>query len=286
MIIKKYFLIVLVTLCATAFSCETPMLKSNYLSVVIPAYNEELWIERTVKCVTDSCKEANLKDFEVLVVDDASTDATAEIATKNGAQVISVHNRNIGKNRNQGAKEAKFDTILFLDADSVVSGKDIKRSLALLNKGISLVTTFSRYDSHFPFVASLWCHFSNLCVSHLGWHGTAGGGTMFADKKKFEKLGGFDCALFSTEDIDLIMRSRHRAFIHTDGYTSSRRHVKNGIFSGVFEWLANRNSTASDVWYKPNFRKTALLEGEIFQSLSYWERFYRFICPEVIHKQK
>ncbi len=265
---------------------EDLLTKRSRLSVVIPAYNEELWIERTVKGVTDSCKEANLKDFEVLVINDASTDATAAIASNSGARVINVQNRNIGKNRNQGAKEAKYDYILFIDADSIVSGRDIERGLALLDKGTPFVTTFARYDNHFPFIANLWCNLSNLCISHLGWHGTAGGGTIFTDKKTFEKLGGFDSTLFSTEDIDLIRRSKHRAFIHTDGYTSSRRYVKNGIFSGVFEWLTDRNFTASDVWYKPNFRKTALLEGEIFQPISRWEHLFRFICPEVIHKQK
>lgn len=271
----------------TCFKCIIACnLEKNYLSVIIPAYNEELWIERTVKCVTNSCKEARLKDFEVIVVNDDSTDATAAIAQKNGARVINVQNRHIGKNRNQGANEAKFETVLFLDADSFVSGNDIRRGIELLNQGVPLVTNFARYDPKFPLVANLWCNFSNLLIAHLGWHGTAGGGIMFTCKQKFEELGGFDVALFAAEDIDLIKRFKKRAFIHIDGHTSSRRHVKNGFLSGVQDWIFNQNCTAQDTWYKPNYRETAIAKSAMFYPIRCEEQLFRSICPEVIHKEK
>lgn len=250
------------------------------LSVIIPAYNEELWIERTVKCVTNSCKEAELKDFEVIVVNDTSTDATAEIAQRNGARVINAHNRNIGKNRNQGAKEAKFSSILFLDADTVVSGRDIRRSLSLLNQGISLVVPFAQFDSYLPTSTRLLYSFTNLLTSYLKWRALVGGATLFVDKKEFEKLGGFNDTLLSAEDADFIWRVKNWAFIHTDGYTSSRRYLKNSTFSG----LGQQKTASVNVWYNPNYREVGILQGEIFQPISCMERLYRLVCPEVAHK--
>jgi glycosyltransferase involved in cell wall biosynthesis len=83
------------------------------ISVVIPAYN-------AAKHVADSVTSAlrqTLQPFEVLVIDDGSTDGTAAAAEKAGARVITQKNMGVSSARNRGITEAKGDWIAFLDAD-------------------------------------------------------------------------------------------------------------------------------------------------------------------------
>lgn len=81
------------------------------LSFIIPAHNEEAWIARSISAVRDSMVSVN-EPYEVVVVDDASTDATASIAQQHGAQVIHVTHRMISATRNSGARQSRGD-ILF-----------------------------------------------------------------------------------------------------------------------------------------------------------------------------
>ena len=65
--------------------------------------------------------------FEVVVVDDASSDRTATIAREHGARVIAVSHRQIAATRNAGAGEASGELFVFLDADTVVNCAVIRR---------------------------------------------------------------------------------------------------------------------------------------------------------------
>jgi peptidoglycan-N-acetylglucosamine deacetylase len=86
------------------------------ISVVIPAYNEEKYLPKTVT----SLLNLKRKPDEVVVVDGGSTDKTSEVAQKAGAKVIIVKHRGIGYARQQGLKVAVGDIVAFTDADTVV----------------------------------------------------------------------------------------------------------------------------------------------------------------------
>lgn len=83
------------------------------LSVIIPAHNEEQYISRCL----DSIYSQTFKDFECIVVADACTDRTAEIAKGYGATVIEANVRNDGLSRNIGIESSTGEWILFIDAD-------------------------------------------------------------------------------------------------------------------------------------------------------------------------
>ncbi len=93
------------------------MSDSKLISVVIPAYNEENGIGSTLDKVKDVLTARGIA-FEVLVVNDGSTDATARIAAEKGATVIS-HPYNIGNGASvkTGLRNAKGDLVVLLDAD-------------------------------------------------------------------------------------------------------------------------------------------------------------------------
>ncbi|HZX20318.1 MAG TPA: glycosyltransferase [archaeon] len=83
-------------------------------TIIIPAYNSE----KTIKQTIDACKNQKFSgSFEIIVVDDGSTDNTKKVAEDAGARVFSQKNSGPAKARNFGAKKAKFDIFVFTDAD-------------------------------------------------------------------------------------------------------------------------------------------------------------------------
>ena len=79
------------------------------ISVVIPAYNEEKYLEKTLNRLP--------KNLELIVVCNGCTDKTAQIAKKY-AKVISISDKNVSKARNLGAKNSSGKILIFLDADT------------------------------------------------------------------------------------------------------------------------------------------------------------------------
>lgn len=88
------------------------------ISVVIPALNEQDSIAATVTSVRKVLDAAGLAPYEVIVVDDGSTDATARLASEAGARIVShPHNVGYGKSLKDGIAAAEHDTIVITDAD-------------------------------------------------------------------------------------------------------------------------------------------------------------------------
>jgi len=87
-------------------------------SVVIPAYNEEEYLPSTLRSLDKVLRKIPQFRGEVIVVNNGSTDRTAQIAEQYGAKVVEETNRGIGRARNRGAAMAKGETLIFLDADT------------------------------------------------------------------------------------------------------------------------------------------------------------------------
>jgi glycosyltransferase involved in cell wall biosynthesis len=101
------------------------------VSVVIPAYNREATIEQAVA----SARAQTRPPCEVIVVDDASTDRTAEVADHAGAHVIRLeHNRGCASARNVGIRNASGDAIAWLDSDDYWEPHHIATVAALLDR--------------------------------------------------------------------------------------------------------------------------------------------------------
>lgn len=178
------------------------------ISIIIPAFNEEKYIENTLKSI--QAIDTNSWDVELLIIDGSSKDKTAEIARTYGAQVIVIPHRGIGYARQQGILQAKGDIIIFTDADTIVPKDWLKRHVEALNKpGIVLsYGTYKVTDGTFPYY-----HYINYIQPHVLWwfHNlvhipVAAGQNLAFWKDQALKVGGFDEHILVMEDTDLAIR--------------------------------------------------------------------------------
>src|SRR5450432_2773958 len=99
------------------------------VSVVIPAYNEVSYIDRLLGALT----KQNFKDFEVIVSDAESKDGTKEVAdsfkTRLDITFVEAPPKGPAFGRNQGAKHAQGEWLLFLDADDDIDDRGFIRLL-------------------------------------------------------------------------------------------------------------------------------------------------------------
>src|SRR6476619_3798714 len=95
------------------------------LSFIVPAHNEEQWIAKCISSI-QTAMEAVAEPYELIVVDDASTDAPPRIAEQLGARTLRVELRKISAVRNAGAHAAAGDVLFFVDADTEANEQAVR----------------------------------------------------------------------------------------------------------------------------------------------------------------
>jgi glycosyltransferase involved in cell wall biosynthesis len=169
------------------------------ISFIVPAYNEERGLGRTLAAIHATASDLG-EPYELIVVDDASTDGTAMIAEAAGARVEHVHYRQIASTRNAGARVARGSILIFVDADTVVPPATLRASMDALRRGAVGGGAFVRLDGRLPFYGRLlvWILRSAMRLGRL-----AAGCYVFCTRHAFDMSGGFDERLFATEEIAL-----------------------------------------------------------------------------------
>lgn len=166
------------------------------LSFVVPAYNEERLIGATLDAIHGAARPTG-RPYEIIVVDDGSTDATAGLAVRHGARVIAANNRNIGRTRNDGARHARGEYLFFVDADTMVNHRVLSAALARLDAGdVGGGATFRWDDPHRGFGRLI--EFGVATV--IRGLRLACGCFVFVQRSAFETVGGFDAGLVASEE--------------------------------------------------------------------------------------
>lgn len=169
------------------------------ISFIIPAYNEEGVIQSTIVAVMEVGRAIG-GSFEVLVVDDNSSDQTGKIAEQCGARVVHVTHRQIAATRNTGAKEAKGDLFVFVDADTLVNEAVVRDAVEAIRGGAIGGGCLFKFDGKVPWLARLTVGLTMLVGR---WKTLCGGCFMFVTRKAFEELGGFDEKMYAGEELGL-----------------------------------------------------------------------------------
>ena len=118
-------------------------------SFIIPAFNEEQYLRRTIKSAQSCIKTKKSYNGEIIVVDNNSTDQTSEIARKLGCKVVFEPVNQIARARNAGAREASGKTLLFLDADTLLPVETFRNAIDSVAQGkIGAGGALLKFDSH------------------------------------------------------------------------------------------------------------------------------------------
>ena len=226
------------------------------ISFIIPAHNEERLLGRTIAGIRDSASAAG-EPYEIIVVNDASADATARVAIEHGASVVDVELRKISAVRNAGARLAKGDLLVFVDADTVVPAATLQAALNHWRSGAVGGGATVAWDEECPFWGHLVLRTWNEISRWLCW---AAGCFIFVRRDAFEAVGGFDESYFAGEEIILsgaLKRKRRFIVLRQPVFTSARKVHLYGKFEMM--WLMTRMSLQGqkswrtrdglDMWY-------------------------------------
>ncbi len=233
------------------------------ISIVIPTYNEEKTVERTVRQFA-----ALALPHEVIVSDTASTDRTVAVARRCADKVLTLppgKKPDVSTGRNDGARAAAGDFIVFLDCGTMIPSPTafFQKMLALFGRKPRLAGLSARIevdpavrtasDAAVSFLMNFWFMLFNNVLGG----GIASGKFQMVRADAFRRTGGFNERLATAEDVDLF--GRLRKFGRTEivwsaaVYHSGRRFHEKGAWRTLFHWVLNALSfwlfkKPSDKW--------------------------------------
>ncbi|MFK7997609.1 MAG: glycosyltransferase family 2 protein [Granulosicoccus sp.] len=173
-------------------------------SLIIPAWNEAEFLPMTLQSINATIKQLEAQSVhrgELIVVDNNSTDNTADIARANGATVVFEEINQIARARNRGAKSAQGDALVFLDADSQCSVQLLNYVLDLLEEGGTvgggaLIAPDKPIAGAALRALKLW---NRIAIKGK----FAAGCFVYCRKTAFDDVGGFDTRVYAAEEIYL-----------------------------------------------------------------------------------
>lgn len=210
------------------------------ISIVIPAYNEEKYIARCLQSILALEDKTNLLR-EVIVVNNASSDRTAEIVKGDfpEARLINEPRKGLTIAYNRGAKEAEGEILVFVDADVVLPPDYLKKISKEFEKDPELVALSGPYvykDGGLSCELLIRCVYLFLAMPaefifnrFLNLGASIASGNSAIRKEAFEKIGGFNEALFYGLETDLALRIKKVGkvrFMHPIWVESSARRIK------------------------------------------------------------
>jgi glycosyltransferase involved in cell wall biosynthesis len=226
---------------------------------IVPAHNEQASLGRTLEAIHEAARAVG-QPYEIIVVDDASTDATSAIAAQNNARVVSVHHRQIAATRNSGARAAQGERLFFVDADTTIHPRALASALRAMSRGAAGGGAPTRFDAAAPLYAHLLLWWLGLLMRLPG---ITGGAFMFCTLKAFVATGGFDEKLFGAEDAAMCwaLNRQGRFVVLWQWVVTSGRRMRGvrglrmlaGLVRMAFlPGMLQRRSGVRKIWYESN----------------------------------
>lgn len=250
----------------------------TFVSVVIPAYNSEKVISRVIEALLHQSYPKN--KYEIIVVDDGSTDRTAEVASRFPIRVLRLKHAGPANARNTGAKKAKGDILLFTDADCVPDKNWIKAMIEPFKdpeivavSGTYKTLNKEKFMARFVGYEIDQRHEKMKKQKYIDFIGTFSAAYR---KKIFLKFGGFDSRFktSSGEDPEISYRMakaglkmvfQSAAFVyhpHPDTlWNYSKQKYQRAVWRNMMYWGGHKDKLAGDSYTHKMIFPQALLSG-------------------------
>lgn len=179
------------------------------ISVIIPAYNAESTILKTI----ESVQQQSFLDFELIIINDGSTDRTLELIDIQDSRIkiFCYENGGVSVARNRGTSHATGDFITFLDADDLWTPDKLELQIAALLKhpeaGVAYSwTCFLDEQGKSLYTANPVLFEGNVYAKLLLWNFLYSGSNPLIRRQALESVGGFDSTLTHGEDWEFYLR--------------------------------------------------------------------------------
>ena len=202
------------------------------VSVIIPTYNSAKYIRNALESVLSQ----TYSNFEIVVVNDGSTDNTDEILRPYFDRIIYMEQKNTGPAaaRNVGIQHAKGDFIAFLDADDIWLPLKLKKQMRVFHENPNVGLVYSRnvefdHETGKEVLVSPPKVFSGRVFDELLLEGFILLSTVIISKPVLKDVGGFDPDLHTAEDTNLFLRiaKRYSVLGMEDILVRKRKHAAN-----------------------------------------------------------
>jgi peptidoglycan/xylan/chitin deacetylase (PgdA/CDA1 family)/GT2 family glycosyltransferase len=247
----------------------------SFVSVVIPAHNEEIYL---LSCLQSIKNQDYAGEYEVIVVDNASTDNTAQIARDWGAKVVYEGKRSPACARQKGAEVARGKIIAFIDADTQAPAhwlSTIVWRFLCEPETVVISGPYAYCDAGRIARIASYGNFISIIIDQLFRKafnkGSAVWGCNFAVRRKaLLEVGGFDTSIrFYGEEYELSLRLRKAGkggiipwlFV----LTSARRLKRIGVVNQYWNWVVDYFSVL--FWYEPISEKLENLPAKAWQTV-------------------
>jgi glycosyltransferase involved in cell wall biosynthesis len=221
------------------------------LSIIIPTLDEENYLPLLLESISrarakgeeedlsSSPKKQNFNNYEIIIADNNSEDKTVEIARKYGCKIVP--GGLPAKGRNEGAKEAKGDLLLFLDADLILPEDFLEKFLKeFKEKNLDIASTDLEFLTDKK-IYKIMARLGNLLFRWTQNYFPYITECVLVRKDFHQKIGGFDEEIKLLEDIVYVRKARKIGkFEHLSSikfYTSPRRFEKDGVVKTLLKYL-------------------------------------------------